>query len=168
MDGLLAEVRLIDSAFQVAQYDIEPYPVRSEAFPSLKQLGLVLAPLGVTIYQGTSRLEVFKWTEIWNAGYDAKVFWLRIFRDGENSRQKYVLPNSRLCKVVWKSFKHHFKFYIRDHSIPPKVAWGRVAPTVNRGNLIEEKLQQGQVRSYINHASSTQMGEQKFVPTTEL
>ena len=169
MDGLLAEARLIQKSLPVAQYDVEPYPIRSDAQPSLKNLFMAIAPLGITIYKEKSITEVFKWTEIWNAGYEGKIFWLRIFRDGENSRQKYTLPTTRLCKVVWKSFRQYFKFYIRDHSIPPKVAWGRVAPVVNRGEFLQDIAQTNQVRSYVNHGSTPPNTEQSLlVPTTEL
>ena len=169
MNGLLAEANLIQKSLPVVHYDIDPYPIRSDAQPSLKNLFLTIAPLGITIYQDKSIMEIFKWTEIWNAGYEAKIFWLRIYRDGENMRQKYTLPNSKLCKVVWKFFRQHFKFHIRDHSIPPKIAWGRVAPIVNRADFFQDIAPVNQVRSYVNHGSTPQSNEQPLlVPTTEL
>ena len=159
MDGLLAEARLIQQSLPVVHFDIEPYPIRSDAQPSLKNLFLTIAPLGVTIYQDISITEVFKWTEIWNGGYEGKVFWLRIHRDGENMRQKYTLPNSKLCLVVWKLFREHFKFHIRDHSIPPKIAWGRVAPVVDRAEFFQDIVPVNHVQSYINQASTAQNTE---------
>jgi len=169
MDGQLAEARLIQRSIPVAQYDIEPYPIRSDAQPSLKNLSLAIAPMGITIYQDKTITEVFKWTEIWNAGYEAKVMWLRIYREGENMRQKYTLQSSKLCKAVWKFFRQHFKFHIRDHSIPPKIAWGRVAPAVNRSEFFQDISPVNQVQSYVNHGSSMQSNEQPLiVPTTEL
>lgn len=168
-NGLLAEARLIQKSLPLVQYDLEPYPIRSEAQPSMRNLFLAIAAMGITIYQDKSISEIFRWTEIWNAGYEGRKFWLRIFRDGESSRQKYILPNKRLCKVVWKSFRLYFKFYIRDHSIPPKVAWGRVAPTVNRIDFLQDIIQSNQARPYSNQSSPPQPNEQTLLmPTTEL
>lgn len=160
---------MIQKSLPLAQYDVEPYPVRSDAQPSMKNLSLAIAPLGVMIYQDRSIHEIFKWAEIWNSGYDAKTFWVRIYRDGENSRQKYTLSTSGLCKVVWKTFRLYFKFYIHEHKIPPKVAWGRVAPTVNRADFLQDVVETNQVRSYVNRGSNQQHTEQNMlVPTTEL
>ena len=100
MDGILAEANLIERALVATQYGVEPYPVRSEAHSSLRNLSMALGPTGITIYQERNRMEVFKWNEIWNAGYAEKTFWFRIFREGENSRHKYTLSNSSLCKEV--------------------------------------------------------------------
>lgn len=100
MDGILAEANLIERSLVATQYGVEPYPVRSEAHSSLRNLSMALGPTGITIYQERNRLEIFKWNEIWNAGYVEKTFWIRIFREGENSRHKHTLSSSRLCKEV--------------------------------------------------------------------
>eukprot|EP00794_Sanderia_malayensis_P011427 gene11427-12618_t len=140
MSGVLAEAKLIEKAFPAVKYSMEAFSVHSEARPSLAKLSLTISQIGITIYQEQVRIEVFSWTEIWNAGYSDKTFWFKIFRGGHNSKHKYILVNSEYCKFLWELFKENFKFYTKDHGIPPKVAWGRVAPPVNRSNLVQDSV----------------------------
>lgn len=170
MDGTAAEAKLIGRGLPAAQCDSEPYQVHSEAQPSLKNLSLAICPIGVTIYQQKTRFEVYGWTEIWNAGYSTRCFWIRIFRDGEQSKHKYNLTNCKNCKAVWKVFKQYFKFYTKDHSIQPKVAWGRVAPTVNRSNFNQSSSTGNQILSNINNsiALSSGINQALLLPAAEL
>ncbi len=172
MSGILAEAKLIEKALPAIMYSMEAFRVHSEARPSLKELLLTVSPIGIMVYQEYTPIEVFSWMEIWNAGYSVKTFWFRIFREGENSKQKYILVNSKYCKFLWKLFRNYFKFYIKDHGIPPKVAWGRVAPNVDRSNLLQEQVASNQVRPEIQQnplvlASSINNGFNS-TPVTEL
>ena len=132
MDNIASEAKLIERALPAVQYGLEPYPVCFEAQPNLKGLLLTVGPVGLTIYQEYIRGEIYGWTEIWNAGYMNRTFWIRILRDGENARHKYLLQSDNVCKKVWKEFKYYFKFYCKDHSPEPKVMWGRTAPKFER------------------------------------
>ncbi len=170
MNGVVAEAKLIEKALPAVLYGMEPFHVRSEAHPSLTNLTLTVCPIGIMVYKDYVRMEIFSWTELWNAGYGNKTFWFRIFRDGENSKHNFVLVNKKYCKFVWMLFKHYFKFYVKDHSIPPKVAWGRVAPTVERTNMLQGASIADNIGADILNplALSTSMNRQFPVPTTQL
>jgi len=133
------EMKLMEKALPVTFYNQEVHPVRSDAQPGLKRLTLTLGPVGIGLYQGTVKLDIFGWMEIWNVGYINHTFWFRIVRDGEKSKHKFHFEHNKTCEGVWKSFRKYFQFYIQDRKLDPKLLWGRVPPQVQRVTLFSEQ-----------------------------
>lgn len=125
----------MEKALPVTFYNQDMYNVRSDAQPGLKGLTLTLGPIGIGLYQGTVKLDIFGWMEIWNVGYMNRIFWFRILRDGEKSKHKYHFMKKKLCKYAWKQFRSYFSFYTQEKKIDPKLLWGRIPPKVSRVNL---------------------------------
>ena len=110
--------------------------------------------IGIGLYQGTVKLDIYSWMEIWNVGYINKTFWFRIVRDGEKSKHKYHFDDKKTCRHVWKQFRIYFRFYTQQKKIDPKLLWGRVPPKVNRVVLGPGE---GHVPSYANFGVGASM-----------
>lgn len=139
IDPATCEMKVMEKALTVTYYDQEVYHVRSEAQPGLRRLTLTLGPIGIGIYQNTTKLDIFGWMEIWNVGYINHTFWFRIVRDGEKSKHKFHFENSKVCEHVWKAFRNFFQFYTQDRKVDPRLLWGRVPPRFERVTLFTEQ-----------------------------
>ena len=126
-------------ALPVTYYNQEVHPVRSDAQPGLKRLTLTLSPIGIGLFQGNDKLDIFGWMEIWNVGYINHTFWFRIIRDGEKSKHKFHFEHNKTCEGVWKSFRKFFQFYIQERKIDQKLLFGRVTPQIHRKTLFTEQ-----------------------------
>lgn len=132
-------MKFMGKALPVSYYNQEVHPVRSDAQPGLKRLTFTLGPVGIGLFQGNEKLDIFSWMEIWNVGYINHTFWFRIIRDGEKSKHKFHFENNKTCEEVWKSFRKYFQFYIQDRKLDPKLLFGRVPPQINRKTLFIEQ-----------------------------
>lgn len=139
LDPPQCELKLMEKALEVTYYNQEMYHVRSDAQPGLKRLTLTLGPVGVGLFQSSTKLDIFGWMEIWNVGYINNTFWFRVVRDGEKSKHKFHFDNNKTCEHVWKTFRDFFQFYIQDRKVDQKLLWGRIPPKVQRVSLLSEQ-----------------------------
>ena len=111
------ERRLIEKALPVIFCNQEIYTVRSKSQPGLKRLTLTLGPLGIGLFQGLVRLEIFGWMEIWNVGYVKQTFWFRVMRDGQKSKHTFQFEEKKRCairllkEVSFRNRSYNFAFF---------------------------------------------------------
>ncbi|XP_015791269.1 FERM domain-containing protein 5 [Tetranychus urticae] len=118
-----AELNFIKKASSLETYGIDPHPVKDHKG---KQLYLGINHIGVTTFQGSRKVQSFKWNEIQKLTYEGRMF---IVHASTNDKKKHLVgfkcPNTSACHFLWRcAVEQRYFFTMNSSSDIPLVTTG--------------------------------------------
>ncbi|CAH8535456.1 unnamed protein product [Heterobilharzia americana] len=120
-----AESIYLEKVSLLPDYGVEMHSVKGKD-NQLYSLGLT--PTGILVYEGQNKIGLFFWPKILKLEMKKNKLKLLVTDEDEKSHQVtehafcFVLPNDKMCKILWKSaVEHHAFFRLTDRApVEPK------------------------------------------------
>nr|CAH8849712.1 unnamed protein product [Trichobilharzia regenti] len=120
-----AESIYLEKVRLLPDYGVEMHTVKGK---DNQFYSLGLTPTGILVYEGQNKIGLFFWPKILKLEMKKNKLKLLVADEDEKSRKVtehafcFVLPNDKMCKILWKSaVEHHAFFRLTDRApVEPK------------------------------------------------